>query len=55
MPRYISDEKGIRGILKDTCDDFIVQEIDKNGVVVELKNKEVPEGIYEYSLAIRTG
>lgn len=42
--RFVSGEKGICGILKDSCDDFIVQEIDKNGQIVELKNQEVPEG-----------
>lgn len=34
--RFVSSEKGIRGILKNSCDDFIVQEIDENGVVVDL-------------------
>ena len=45
IDRYVTEEKGIRGVLKDTCDDFIVQEITKEGVVVELKNTEVPDGI----------
>ena len=41
---YVSNEAGIRGILKDSCEDFVVQEIDKNGKIVELVNKEPPPG-----------
>lgn len=50
--RFVSGEKGIYGILKDSCDDFIVEEIDKNGQVVDLKNQDVPEGNYILSLLI---
>ena len=46
IPSYVTTEKGVRGILKDSCDDFIVQEIDKDGHIVELKNTECPAGIF---------
>ena len=39
----MSSEKGIRGVLKNSCDDFIVQEIDENGVVVDLVDTSEPE------------
>lgn len=32
-------------MLKNSCDDFIVQEIDKDGKVVELITQDLPEGI----------
>jgi len=41
--RFVSSEKGIRGILKNSCDDFIVQEIDENGVVVDLIDTSEPK------------
>ena len=43
---YVTEEKGIRGILKDSCEDFIVQEIDEQGHVVNLVNQEVPLGYF---------
>lgn len=39
----MSSEKGIRGVLKNSCDDFIVQEIDENGVVVDLVDTSEPK------------
>lgn len=39
----MSNEKGIRGVLKNSCDDFIVQEIDENGVVVDLVDTSEPK------------
>ena len=44
--RYVTEEKGIRGILKDSCEDFIVQEIDEQGHVVNLVNQEIPLGYF---------
>lgn len=41
--RFVSSEKGIRGVLKDSCEDFIVQEIDENGVVVDLVDTSEPK------------
>ena len=45
MTRFVSSVPGIRGVLKNSCDDFIVQEIDKDGNVVELNTQDLPEGI----------
>ena len=42
----MSNEKGIRGILKNSCDDFIVQEIDENGVVVDLVDTSEPKRLF---------
>ena len=42
--RYVSSEKGILGVLKDSCDDFIVQEVDEEGQVVELIDTSEPKG-----------
>lgn len=42
--RYVSKEKGILGVLKDSCDDFIVQEVDEEGKVVELIDTSEPQG-----------
>ena len=42
---YVSKEKGIRGILKDSSDDFIVEEIDRDGKIVELVKEEAPPGL----------
>ena len=50
---YVTSEKGIRGILKDSCDDFIVQEINKDGQIVELKNTECPAGILNDNLLLQ--
>ena len=41
----MSSEKGIRGVLKDSCEDFIVQEIDENGAVVDLIDTSEPKRI----------
>ena len=41
----MSSEKGIRGVLKDSCEDFIVQEIDENGAVVDLVDTSEPKRI----------
>lgn len=43
--RYVSTVPGIRCVLKNSCDDFIVQEIDKDGNVVDLVSEELPQGI----------
>ena len=52
--RYVTEEKGIRGILKDSCEDFIVQEIDEQGHVVNLVNQEIPFGyFYEINFIYR--
>ncbi|KAK8808688.1 hypothetical protein WA588_004333 [Blastocystis sp. NMH] len=40
---FVSSEKGIRGVLKDSCEDFIVQEIDENGAVVDLVDTSEPK------------
>ena len=42
--RFVSSEKGILGVLKDSCDDFIVQEVDEEGQVVELIDTSEPKG-----------
>lgn len=44
--RYVSKEKGILGVLKDSCDDFIVQEVDEEGKVVELIDTSEPQGCF---------
>ena len=42
--RYVSNVPGIRCVLKNSCDDFIVREIDKDGNVVDLVSEELPPG-----------
>ena len=44
--RYVSTSPGIRCVLKNSCDDFIVREIDKDGKVVDLVSEELPTGIF---------
>ena len=51
--RYVSKEKGILGVLKDSCDDFIVQEVDEEGKVVELIDTSEPQGrFFPFSLCL---
>lgn len=50
--RFVSSEKGIRGVLKDSCEDFIVQEIDENGVVVDLVDTSEPKCISPFAPVI---
>lgn len=44
--RYVSTSPGIRCVLKNSCDDFIVREIDKDGNVVDLVSEELPPGSF---------